>query len=69
LRERVAQLEAVRRRVRPSQAARLPLPRLAPRPLRCPGRRQGWWLAYPHQDQLRQVGRDHEDQAPGAALV
>jgi hypothetical protein len=26
-------------------------------------------VAYPHQDQLHRVGRDHEDQAPGAAHV
>jgi hypothetical protein len=38
-------------------------------PGRCQGRRSRRWVAYPHEDQLRRVGRGDEDTAPGARHV
>jgi hypothetical protein len=62
-----------RRRSRPLQVARLSLPGQVPwsqwDPGHCQGRRSWRWVAYPHQDQLRRVGRGDEGTAPGAAHV
>jgi hypothetical protein len=58
------------RRMRPLQAARLSLPGSIPWSPQGPGGCQGhWsrrWVAYPHQDQLRRVGRGDEGTALGS---
>jgi hypothetical protein len=62
-----------RRISRPLHAVQLSLPGHVPwsprDPDHCQGRRSRRWMAYPHQDQLRRVGRGDEDMAPGAAHV
>jgi hypothetical protein len=62
-----------RRRSQPLQAARLSLPRSVPwspcGPGHCQGHQSRRWVAYPHQDQLRRVGRGDEGTAPGSPHV
>jgi hypothetical protein len=62
-----------RRRSRPLHTARLSLPKQVPwspwDPGHCQGCRSRRRVAYPHQDQLRQVGRGDEGTAPCAAHV